>query len=712
MENLKLVSYDDLKKLLSTYMKREDINIVESYYNEAQEIYKGMKRETGEDYIYHSIAVAYILTDLKMDPVTIGCALIHEAITLGKRTYEEIENSFGEESAVILSCITKISNLRRTFKKENNTERYRRIIVGLAENPKALFIKFADRLHNMRTIYVHDDAHQKEIIDETVNILIPIAHRLGVKKIMSELEDLCLKSSYPKEYNEILDKINVSRDELERDLNLMKESIVNILDEHNIKFEILSRVKSVRGIYNKLHAGKSWGDIYDLLGLRILVKKTEECYLVIGLIHSAYRSIPKRFKDFIANPKSNMYQSLHTTVFGINNRMYEVQVRTYEMDEIAEKGVASHWSYKEKIDGKVKTNLETRLENFRTLIESKDMDNNTDFFKNINSELKSKEIYVFTPKGDIIELPLGATPIDFAYRIHSEVGNTTVGALVNKKMVKLDYKLEDGDIVELNTKKGAVPNKNWLKFVKTEQAKGRIKSYFYKKEKEKMTTLGKEMLESEIKKQKLDLNLVLNEECIKKLLIDLKLDNIEDLYFNIATLKYLPSTIIKKLLPKKEEKKQEFHEESKDYSKTNSVLVEGSSDILTMMASCCNPIFGEDIVGYVTKGYGIKIHRKDCPNANTNSERIVNVEWNNQNERKYKAVLNIYLKEYKENIMDIVTIATKNEINVEALNLKYKNNEQYYEISCKVKNIEVLDKFINDLNGLKYISIVERVNTL
>ena len=420
MNIIKDYTYSDLVDQLKTYMESEYIDFIDKYYQQALIIYDGMKRASGVDYILHPINVAYILATLKMDPLTIGCALIHEAISLNKMTYEEIEEMFGTQSADIVSAITKISNLRQTF-KVNNPEKYRRIIVGLSDNPATLFIKFADRLHNLRTLKVHDIEHQKYIIEETQNIYIPMAHRLGMKKIKSEMEDLCLQYSDPKGYNEVLDRINSSKVELEKSLSKMKYEIMQILDAHNIKYEILSRVKSVRGIYNKLKNGKKWDDIYDLLGLRVLVDDTEDCYRVIGLVQAKYQPLPNRFKDYIANPKANMYQSLHTTVFGEDKRIYELQVRTYEMDEIAEKGIASHWSYKEQIDGSVKNNLDKILEQFRVLVEINDVEKNMEFFVNIKDELKRSEIYVYTPKGDIIELPSGSTPIDFAYKIHSEV---------------------------------------------------------------------------------------------------------------------------------------------------------------------------------------------------------------------------------------------------------------------------------------------------
>lgn len=706
------MKYEELKKLLSVYMDQEHLKLIKEYYKLAQKIYQDMYRNTGEDYICHSIEVAYILAKLEMDPITIGCALIHEGITLEKVTYDEIKEKFGEETAIILNNISKISHLKRTFKKENNKEKYRRIIVGLAENPKVLFIKFADRLHNLKTVYIHDLEHQKEMLDETQNIYIPIAHRLGMKAIMSELEDLCLHYSEPEAYQDILDKINTSRQELEDCLELMKNEISEILYEHNIKFKILSRVKTVRGIYNKLKSGRKWGNIYDLLGIRILVNKIEECYLVLGYIHSKFKPIPKRFKDFIANPKSNMYQSVHTTVFGIEGKMYEVQVRTYEMDEIAEHGVASHWSYKEKSDGRVKNSLESRLDTFRALIDANDKGSNLEFFSNLTKELKKKEIYVFTPKGDAIELPTGATPIDFAYKIHSEVGNTTISALVNGKIEKLNYELEDGDIVSLNTQSGRGPSKNWLTFVKTDTAKGRIRSYFYKKEKEKFISIGKEMLELEAKKRKKNLNDLLNNYPLEKLLKELKADNLEDLYFSIYTLKYIPINILNKIDGTNEEKKEEQSNKSNYINKINAplVLVSGSSDIMTSIASCCNPVFGEEIVGYVTKGYGIKVHSKNCKNINLNNKRLVEVKWNNEIENKFKAILNLYIDNSQDNLLEIITIANKYDINIDSMNFVRKNKfDAYYEIIIRVKNITLLDNFMSDLAKIHYINKLERV---
>ncbi len=688
-------------------MEPEYIDYIDRYYEQAKIIYDGMKRKTGDDYILHPINVAYILASLKMDSETIGCALIHEAISLGKMTYEEIEEMFGKDAADIVSSITKISNLKQTF-KINNPEKYRRIIVGLSENPSTLFIKFADRLHNLRTLKVHDKVHQQYIIEETQNIYIPIAHRLGMKKMKSEMEDLCLQYTDPEEYNKVLEKINSSKAELEKSLSKMKYEIMQILNDHNIKYEILSRVKSVRGIYNKLKNGKSWDDIYDLLGLRVLVDTVEDCYRVVGLVQARYSPIPNRFKDYIANPKPNLYQSLHTTVFGEDRRIYEVQVRTYEMDEIAEKGVASHWSYKEKTDGSVKNNLDKVLEQFRVLVEVNDIEQNMDFFVNIKDELKRSEIYVYTPKGDIIELPSGATPIDFAYKIHSEVGNTTTGALVNRKMVKLDYELQDGDLVELITQKGHAPSKGWLKIVKTDTARSRIKAYYYKKEREKYIATGHEMLTNECKKRNADLNELLTEENIDKLCKAYKLDNLDDIYFSVATLKVLPSTLLNKL-EVREEKPKVRQLPKKGNKSSNGIIIAGSTDILSTLATCCNPVYGEDIVGYITKGYGVKIHSKNCPNIDLDSERIIEAKWEENLDNRYSAKVKVYVDDVSDILLKIITLATKSDIIVDSINLINRNKELFYDISVKVRNISSLTNFLDEVKTISNVKEVERI---
>ena len=705
--------YQKLKEILSTYMNEEQLKTIDRYYEYAVKIYDGMNRLSGEEYVCHSVRVATILAELKMDTLTIGSALVHEAVTLEKVTPEEICEEFSEDVSNILVSVSKISHLKRTFKNDD-PDKYRRIVVGLSENPITLFIKLADRLDNLRTIDPFDKEHINEVVDETEKIFIPIAHRLGIKTMKSELEDLCLRWSDPKGYQDVLDKINASKEELETSLFKMRDELIELLNEHNIKYELTYRVKSVRGIYNKLKKGRKWNQIYDLLGLRILLEKTEECYLVVGLIHSKFRPIPKRFKDFIANPKNNMYQSLHTTVFGVDGKVYEVQIRTYEMNEIAEHGVASHWSYKEHTDGSKKSELEEKLAQFRTLIELNDMENNSEFFKNLQNNMTKEFIYIFTPKGDIIELPFDSTPVDFAYKIHSEVGNTTVGALVNGKQVSLDYLLQDGDIVELRTQVGKSPSKGWLKFVKTESAKSRIRSYFYKKEKDKSIEVGNELIKEEIKKRKYNINELLTNDNINLLIKDLKSEDYNDVCLGVSSLKYSPVLIVNKLVdivyPKKDNSIEKLLNNKEIKSNSDAkVLVSGYADILTNLASCCSPVPGDEIIGYITKGNGVSVHRKDCKMVDENNERIIDVSWNTNQLDKYMTSIKVYIDSSNDHLIDIISLATKSDINITSINNKgLIKNEEVYELLLKVKNKENLDKFMLDLSNLNFISKVER----
>lgn len=705
--------YQKLKEILSTYMNEEQLKTIDKYYEYALKIYDGMNRLSGEEYVCHSVRVATILAELKMDTLTIGSALVHEAVTLEKVTPEEICEEFSEDVSNILVSVSKISHLKRTFKNDD-PDKYRRIVVGLSENPITLFIKLADRLDNLRTIDPFDKEHINEVVDETEKIFIPIAHRLGIKTMKSELEDLCLRWSDPKGYQDVLDKINASKEELETSLFKMRDELIELLNEHNIKYELTYRVKSVRGIYNKLKKGRKWNQIYDLLGLRILLEKTEECYLVVGLIHSKFRPIPKRFKDFIANPKNNMYQSLHTTVFGVDGKVYEVQIRTYEMNEIAEHGVASHWSYKEHTDGSKKSELEEKLAQFRTLIELNDMENNSEFFKNLQNNMTKEFIYIFTPKGDIIELPFDSTPVDFAYKIHSEVGNTTVGALVNGKQVSLDYLLQDGDIVELRTQAGKSPSKGWLKFVKTESAKSRIRSYFYKKEKDKSIEVGNELIKEEIKKRKYNINELLTNDNINLLIKDLKSEDYNDVCLGVSSLKYSPALIVNKLVdivyPKKDNSIEKLLNNKEIKSNSDAkVLVSGYSDILTNLASCCSPVPGDEIIGYITKGNGVSVHRKDCKMVDESNERIIDVSWNTNQLDKYTTNIKVYIDSSNDHLIDIISLATKSDINITSINNKgLIKNEEVYELLLKVKNKENLDKFMLDLSNLNFISKVER----
>lgn len=710
----KIDSFNELYDAVSIYIKSSDeLLVIENAYKFASCAHAAKKRLSGEEYITHPLNVAYILTSLNVDYVTIAASLLHETINHGGKTYEEINNLFGSEIANIVNCISKINRLSLSDDKEASAINLRKVLVGLSEDVRVLYVKLADRLHNMRTIWALDPEAQKQKANETVSVLIPIAHRLGINSIKSELEDLSLKYLKPDAYKMIEEKLFATKDELNNELELMKSSLVEILTEQGINFSIKARVKSIHSIYEKMAKGKKWNEIYDILALRIIVDKVSDCYLAIGLIHAKYRPLPKRFKDYIAMPKENMYQSLHTSVFGIDGYVYEIQIRTHEMDEIAEKGIASHWSYKEHTAGGIENVFEQKLELFRSLIEQNN-ESNIDYQKELNNEVLSQMIYCFTPKGDVVELPDGATPVDFAYRIHSRVGDTTVGAIVNDVMVPLDHKLCDGDIISIKTSNSATPNKEWLNFVKTSQAKNKIKSYFSKQDRENYITRGKDALEKEIRRRKLAISDILSNENITKVCNELKLDNLEDIYLSVGSLRYTPTYIINVISADKKsvqdilmDRVANTKPKEEDYK--SDIIVAGSGNIKVSLAACCKPIKGDNIKGFITKGEGITIHRSTCQNI-LNSNRLIDVNWNPNTDKFYYTDIKVTTILGKNYLLDIISLASLKDIYIQEVKTKEEPTSYVITLNLKVKNLDTLNSFINTLNIQKYIKKVERTN--
>jgi len=539
-----------------------------------------------------ALIVADIVANLNADSTTVIAALLYNSVLKEELSLENVRDEFGDSIANVIENLSIMDNLKLNDYTESSSIYLRKVLVGISEDVRVLIIKLADRLVEMRECYKYNEEEKKRIINETMNVLIPIAHRLGINSIKSELENLCLQYSKPDVYNEILEKLDGTYGELSMTLEDMKQSIIDILTEHGINFKIKARVKSVYSIYNKLSTGRKWSDIYDILVMRLIVPTVEDCYLAVGLIHAKYRPIPKRFKDYIAMPKENMYQSLHTSVFGIDGHIFEIQIRTPEMDEIAEHGIASHWSYKEHSTKVVQNLMEQKLEIFRNTIDLARKDNDEVFAKSMENELLSKLIYVFTPKGDVMELPLGSTPVDFAYRIHSDIGDKMVGAIVNDQIVPLDYELQDGDYVKINTNKNSKPNEDWLKFVKTAQAKNKIKAYFSKVDRENYIIQGKELLEKEVRKQKLSFNSLFTEENINKILKDLKLKTIDDLYLSIGSLRYTANYIISLITEDKKDiadlmiDRVNRKRVTKQETYKNDIIVSGTDNILVSLAKC------------------------------------------------------------------------------------------------------------------------------
>ena len=486
LDNIKIE--DILDKARAYIEDEEQINIINKAYLFAKEKHSGQYRKSGEEYILHPMSVAMILTTVYADYETIAAGLLHDVLEDCDCTDLEMKEEFGGTITKLVQGVTKLSKINFSTENEYLIDYYKKIIVGMSEDVRVIIIKLADRLHNMRTLWALSDEKQKQKAHEALDIFAPIAHHLGIHKIKSELEDLSLRYLKPDVFYDIAEKLNKTKIERDRIVYDMQEDLSNLLNEHHIPHEMKGRSKSIYSIYNKLDKGKKFSDIYDLLALRIIVNTEQECYLALGLIHSKFRPLPRRFKDYVAMPKPNMYQSLHTTVFGVDGYLFEVQIRTHEMDEVAENGIAAHWAYKENKGSKNSANLtnttEQKLQFFKSIIDlSHDKMTSEEFVNSVKDEVLNNNIYCFTPKGDVIELPKGATPLDFAYKIHTKVGESTVGAIVNNNIVPLDYELQNNDIVKINTNKSSTPSKEWLNMVKCSATKNKIKAFFTKNDK-------------------------------------------------------------------------------------------------------------------------------------------------------------------------------------------------------------------------------------
>ena len=711
-----LLTYEELEEKIKEYITDEkQLQVIKKAYLFASEKHFGTKRLTGEDYINHPLNVAYILTSMNADYSTLAAALLHDVIEDTDVTKEELEKLFGSEIALLVDGVTKINKINFETTNAAVIAHQRKILVGLCEDVRVIFIKLADRLHNMRTLWIHSEKKQKENALETLEILTPIAHRLGMNTIKSELEDLSLRYLKPDVYFDIVEKLNQTKAERDEAVLQMEKNVSEILNNNGIKHKIKGRSKSIYSIYKKLDKGKKFEDIYDLLALRVFVDTKEECYRALGLIHSKYHPIPNRFKDYIAMPKTNMYQSLHTTVFGYDGYLYEIQIRTYEMDEIAERGIASHWSYKEGTSGNIQNNMEQKLQFFRSIIELNQEElTDEEYMKNVTNDVFNDTIYVYTPKGDVIELPNGSTPIDFAYRVHSKVGDSMVGAIVNNNIVPLDYKLQDNDIIKINTNKNSSPSYEWINIAYTAGAKNKIRSYFKKIDKEEYLKTGEEILTKELKKRKISNSEFFTDENINKILNETKLSDLEEIYINVGNNKYAPNYIIniitgtnetkEDLILKKVTSKEEIVTNVK-----NDIIVGNIDDIKINVASCCKPIPGDEIIGYITKGYGINVHRRNCPNIEDLNERIIDVKWNNTISKKYPTGVIIRSLKNDNLLLSVISKTQNSKILVQKVNTINESDQTVLSMTVLVDNKELLIKFMNDVKSIQNVLSVERI---
>lgn len=711
-----------------------NMDMVDKAYNLAFEAHKEQKRDSGEPYIIHPIEVATILAKLGMDTSTIVAGLLHDVIEDTEYTYDDIKNLFGEEVANLVSGVTKITKMEYKSKEEQQADNFRKMLLAMADDIRVIIIKLADRLHNMRTLKYRKKEKQKKTAMETLDIYAPLAHRLGISKIKWELEDLSFRYLHEEEYYDLVKQVAEKRTEREIYIKKIIEDMYNKLEEAGIDSDIDGRPKHFFSIYKKMVTkNKSIEQIFDLTAIRVLVNTVKDCYEVLGIVHTIYKPIPGRFKDYIAMPKPNMYQSLHTTVIGPQGKTFEIQIRTFEMHRTAEYGIAAHWKYKEgDNNGETKEkNFESKLVWLRDMLEfQKETADAQEFIEGFKIDLFTDEIFLFTPKGVVIDLPNGATPIDFAYRIHTDIGNKCVGAKVNGKIVPLDYKLKTGEIVEVLTSNNAKgPNMDWLNIAKSNQAKSKIRSWFKKAKKEENISKGKELFEKELKKQGVHFADIAKGETYEKFVKRNNINGMDDLYALIGLGAISASSFIWKLKDENQSKDEKVIEENTNkiiedniskaqrnkIDQTVGITVKGVDNLMIRFAKCCNPVPGDDIMGYITKGRGISVHRADCGNLKNlimeDGDKVVDVSWGTSNGRAYIAEIQVKAEDRSGLLTDIMGIISELNLQLNALNAKSaKGSMAYVNIKVKIDTVELLKDLMKKIRHLKGIIDVYRVN--
>lgn len=700
---------DEVKK----YNKNPDIDLITKAFKLAEEKHEGQVRNSGEAYIVHPLEVSIILASLEMDDATICAGLMHDVLEDTDYTKEEMEDEFGREIAELVDGVTKLKNLQYKSKEEAQIESMRKMVLAMANDIRVIIIKLADRLHNMRTLEYKNREKQISTAKETLEIYVPLAHRLGINTIKWELEDLCLRYLDPVSYYSVAQQIDTKRSKREKQIQEIIDVLSKELEKLNMEFTITGRPKGIYSIYNKMKKQDTGIDnIFDLIAVRVIVKEISECYAVLGIVHNLWKPMPGRFKDYIAMPKPNFYQSLHTTVIGDQGYVFEVQIRTEEMHKNAEFGIANHWQYKE---GKKKaSNFDNRLNWIRQLLEWGKDTSAYEFMDSFKGDLFNDEVYVFTPNGDVIDLPKGATPVDFAYRVHSEVGNKTVGAKVDGKIVPLSYELKTGEIVNILTSKNSKgPNIDWLEFVVSSNAKNKIKAYFKKQSKEKNIEVGKESLENNLKKKDYKLSEILSDEFTDKLLDRQNKSSMEDIYIAIGNGTTNVETIAKVLesyhKEKYEEKDQEYSNivnKSQSSSETTNVsdgiIIDDLTNLDVKFAKCCTPVPGDPVIGYITNGRGITIHRKDCVNIdNFSKERIIKVQWNLNTESSFPISINVISLDKPGYLADLSKELSKDGYNIAGINSKINaDGTVLIHLVIKIKSTKEIDHIFKSIRKI------------
>lgn len=716
---------ETLLEKIKSYNPNVDEAFIRKGFEFAEEKHRGQKRNSGEDYIIHPYHVALILAEMNMDPATIVAGLLHDVIEDTDVTYEDVKELFGEEIANLVDGVTKLKKLSYQTKQEKQAENIRKMVLAMAKDIRVIIVKLADRLHNLRTLEYMNEAKKKEKALETIEIYAPLADRLGMSRIKWELEDLSLRYLDPDNYYKLVDMVNKRRTERMDFINRMIDRLQTALIDVNIKADIHGRPKNFYSIYKKMHfKGRAFDEIYDLSAIRVLVESINDCYAVLGVVHTLFKPIPGRFKDYIAMPKPNKYQSLHTTVMDDQGETFEVQIRTYDMHRTAEYGIAAHWKYKEGVNKA--TSFDENLTWLRQLLEwQKDVNDPNDFMETLKIDFLADEVYVFTPNGDVINLPEGSTPIDFAYRVHTGVGNTCQGAKINGRIVPLHYHLKNGDIVEIITGSNAEPSLDWLNIVKSSQAKSKIRQYFKVRDREKNIERGRESLEREAKKLGYRVGDILRDDWLNDILDKLKIPSLEDMYAGVG----YGSITINQVMAKLVDLYHKEHKESIDFSSlnynenkaqnkrsknTSGVIVKGLDNVKVRFAKCCNPVPGDDIIGYVTMGRGVSVHRMDCLNIaqNDDKSRYLEVKWDTGENGQYTAQIEIQAMDKSTVIGDVANRINDSKLNLISLTAKNtKDHILFINVKVELHNIDELDLLIKRLKKLKSIYNAYRVGS-
>ena len=714
---------------IDSYITNKDsLAMINHAYDYAYDKHSKQFRKSGEPYFVHLLAVAYELSKLKVGPTTICAGLLHDVMEDCGISAEEFTKEFGEEIYHIVEAVTKIGNLKFKDEKEYQAANHRKILMAMAKDVRVILVKLCDRLHNMRTLQFMPPEKQQRIAKETLEVYAPIAHRLGLAEIKNELEDLSFFYINNEKYHEIAHLVDNKKAERDSQIAQMISDISVMLEKEKIPFRIFGRSKHLYSIYKKMvKKNKRFDEILDLLAIRIVTQTELNCYEILGYIHATYRPIPGRLKDYIAMPKMNMYRSLHTTVVGVDGRIYEIQIRTEEMDEIAEKGVAAHWAYKEgNYDShKEQKEIVKELDWLNAFNDDGNNINDAQYMDTVIGDVFNANVYCMTPKGRVIDLPVGSTPIDFAYRVHTEVGHTTVGALVNGVLVPLNTELKTGDVVELRTNKSSSPSEDWLKICKTNTAKNKIRAYFQKKEqeeKEQYVKQGEDMLKAEMVKRGVDVAEYFDKDKFEKLYSYFRTSSYNDFMYLIAIKSISASSIIEKLtkIGKKEiaeEDLQEIVKKNQSKNKTNQsvsrtgVVVKGITGMKINLAPCCTPVYGDMITGYVTKGQGIKVHRCDCPNILKEKARLISVEWDPRKpDYKFEANIKIYSKDRPYLLTDLATCISQFKANMLSVNINVNQEEltATASLTLNVSDIEHLNTIMANLRKIDSVISVER----